>query len=104
MTIRPCAQKTFLSLALLLTSLLFPAIAKADDAVILKYSGGRLVYAGVAENVQFMTDQGFLNVGSDAYGFRDKCTGQVVRIVNDFVIKQSRDPVNCNDLPKPQGQ
>ncbi len=76
--------------------------AKADEALVLKYSGGRLVFAGIASNLQFSPGQGFLNVDSQAFGFLDKCSGLFVRVLDDVVIKQSRGPLDCNDLPRVQ--
>jgi len=46
--------------------------------------------------------QWFLEVDSKAYGFKDKCTGLIVRVVDDLVVRQSKEPVNCGSLPKPQ--
>ena len=88
--------------AILLAGFSLCSAAKADEAIVLKYSGGKLVFAGVSENAQFLVGNGFLDVDSKAYGFRDKCTGLIVRLLDDLVVKQSKDPVNCSDLPRPQ--
>jgi hypothetical protein len=95
------AKCIVLSLALsVLAGLPFSSAAKADEALVLKYSGGRLVFAGIAQNIQFAQGQGFLSVDSQAFGFRDKCTGLLVRVIDDVVIKQSDSPINCNELPR----
>ena len=88
--------------AVMLAGLLFCSTAKADEAIVFKYSGGKLVYSGIAENAQFLIGNGFLEVDSKAYGFKDKCTGLIVRVVDDLVVRQSKEPVNCGSLPKPQ--
>jgi hypothetical protein len=88
--------------AVLAASLFLASPAKADDAAVLKYSGGKLVYAGIAEGIQFTVGQGFLSLDSQVFAFRDKCTGQSVRVIDDVVIKQSKDALNCADLPRPQ--
>ncbi|MDD5587062.1 MAG: hypothetical protein PHY92_08955 [Alphaproteobacteria bacterium] len=89
-------------LTLLLVSVFLCSAAEANDAVVLKYSGGKLVFAGVAENIQFTPDQGFLSVDSQIFAFRDKCSGLFMRVADDFIIELSKEPVNCGDLPKTQ--
>lgn len=86
----------------LLAGFLNAANARADEAVVLKYSGGKLVFAGIAENIQFTPGQGFLALDSQVFAFRDKCTGLLVRVIDDVVIKQGKDTLNCANLPRTQ--
>ncbi|NTU77240.1 MAG: hypothetical protein HGA90_05440 [Alphaproteobacteria bacterium] len=95
-------QKILPFLFALLTGVALCAPAQAEEATVLKYSGGKLVYAGLAQDVQFLQGQGILSFDSQTFGFKDKCTGLIVRLINDVVILQNKKPVNCDDLPQVQ--
>ena len=61
--------------------------------VVLQYSGGRLVYAGLSSGKVSSED------GSDGYYFVDDCTGKLEEVSGDIHMTTDNS-ATCQSLPK----